>query len=100
MLHIDIICVGKLKETYLKEAVSEYTKRLSKYCVLNIIELTDEPLPSKISTSIELQIKEKEGASILRSMKKDSYVFALDLAGKSYSSEGFSEKLEQVSMRF
>lgn len=99
MVHIDIICVGKLKETYLKDAISEYSKRLSKYCVLHITELADEPLPSKCSSSIELQIKEKEGLSILRSIKKDSYVFALDLNGKSYSSEAFSKKLEAVSMR-
>ena len=46
MLHIDIICIGKLKEEYLKNAIAEYSKRLSKYCNLNIIELPDEKIPN------------------------------------------------------
>ena len=45
MLHINIICVGKIKETYLKDAITEYSKRLSKYCNLSIIELADKPIP-------------------------------------------------------
>ena len=49
MLTIKIICIGKLKETYLKCAVEEYSKRLSKYCKLNIIELPDEKIPDKIN---------------------------------------------------
>ena len=78
MIHIDIICVGKLKETYLKEAIAEYTKRLSKYCVCNMIEIADEPIPAKSNPSLDMQIKEKEGTSILRAIKKDSYVIALE----------------------
>ena len=99
MIHIDIICVGKLKETYLKEAISEYSKRLSKYCILKMIEIPDEPIPSKLSTALEVQVKEKEGITILNQLKKDSYVFALDLNGKQFSSEDFSEKLETISMQ-
>ena len=52
MVHINIICIGKLKEKYLKEAQEEYIKRLSKYCDIEIIELNDEQLPSKINNSI------------------------------------------------
>jgi len=99
MIHIDIICVGKLKEPYLKEAISEYGKRLSKYCILKIQEIPDEPLPSKMNTSLENQIKEKEGRLILNHIKKESYVFALDLAGKQFSSEEFSKKLDILSMQ-
>lgn len=97
MIHIDIICIGKIRENYLKEAMTEYEKRLSKYCVLNIVELPDEKLPNKLNDSIELEIKQKESKAILSHIKKDSYVIALDLKGKSYDSVEFSNKLQQLS---
>lgn len=97
MLHIDIVCVGKIKENYLKDAISEYSKRLSKYCILNIIELPDEKLPSKLNDSLSLDIKQKECKSILSRIKKDSYVIALDLKGKNYTSEEFSNKIQSLS---
>lgn len=90
MLHIDIVCVGKVRETYLKEAVAEYTKRLSKYCVLSIVELPDEKLPNKLNDSLALEVKQKESKAILSHIKKDSYVIALDLKGKQYSSKEFA----------
>ena len=49
MLHITLICVGKLKEDYLKSAILEYSKRLSKYCILNVVELPDEKVPTVLS---------------------------------------------------
>ena len=60
MVHINIIVVGKLKEKYLKDAIEEYSKRLTKYCKLNIIEINDEELPGKINENIINQIKKKE----------------------------------------
>ena len=60
MLNINIICVGKLKETYLKDAVNEYSKRLQKYCNLEITELADEKLPNKLNPSLISDIKNKE----------------------------------------
>ena len=59
MLTINILCIGKIKETFFKEAINEYSKRLSKYCKLNIIELNDEKIPDKSNTSIENEIKTK-----------------------------------------
>ena len=97
MIHIDIVCVGKIRENYLKEAIAEYEKRLSKYCILNIVELPDEKLPNKLNHSIELEIKQKESNAILTHIKKDSYVIALDLKGKSYDSMEFSNKIQQLS---
>lgn len=99
MLSIEIICVGKLKENYLKDAISEYSKRLSKYCKLHITELSDEKIPDKSNSSIENEIKNKECTNILNHIKKDSFVIALDLKGKSLSSEQFSEKLQELSMQ-
>lgn len=96
MLHIDIVCVGKIRENYLKDAIAEYCKRLSKYCVLTIIELPDEKLPTKLNPSLELEIKQKESKSILSHSKKDSYLIALDLNGKSYTSVEFSRKVANL----
>lgn len=98
MLNINIICVGKLKENYLKDAIQEYSKRLSKYCNLSIIEIQDEKLPNKINDSIINEVKNKECVKIINSIKKDSYVISLDLRGKQYKSEEFSEKLETIAV--
>lgn len=99
MVNINIICVGKLKEKYLKDAIDEYSKRLSKYCSLNIVEIADEKLPGKVNDSIAKDIKEKECAKILAAIKKDSYVMPLDLRGKQFTSEEFSKKLEDIPVR-
>lgn len=98
MLTIQIICVGKLKETYLKEAILEYSKRLSKYIKLDILELPDEKIPDKINNNIMDLVKTKECNNILNHLKKDSYIIALDLKGKQFSSEEFSKNLEEISM--
>ncbi len=79
MLSINVVCIGKLKETYLKEAVYEYQKRLSKYCHIQIIELLDEKLPTKLNASTILEVKQKESIRMLEQIKKDSYVICLDL---------------------
>lgn len=79
MLSINVVCIGKLKEPYLKEAVYEYQKRLSKYCHIQIIELLDEKLPTKLNASTILEVKQKESIRMLEQIKKDSYVICLDL---------------------
>lgn len=98
MLTIQIICVGKLKETYLKSAISEYAKRLSRYCKLDILELPDEKIPDRLNASLSNEIKARECNHMIRHIKKDSYVIALDLKGKQFSSEEFSSCLEDISM--
>ena len=98
MLNINIICVGKIKEKYLKDAIEEYSKRLSKYCKLNVTELTDEKIPDKLYTKLEQEIKTKECNNIINHIKKDSFIIALDLKGKEFTSEEFSKQLENISM--
>ncbi len=98
MLTITIICVGKIKEKYLKDAIDEYSKRLSKYCKLDIFELPDEKVPDKLYESIENDIKDKEADKIISHIPKNSYVIALDLTGKQYASEEFAKKIEDISM--
>ena len=97
MIHINVICVGKLKEAYLKDAINEYAKRLSKYCKINIVEVPDEPIPSNLNDKLSESIKQPEGNKIL-SFVKNSYVISLDLKGKQYTSEEFSDKLEKLSL--
>ena len=100
MLYINIVCVGKIKENYLKDAIIEYSKRLRKYCNLTITEILDEKLPNKINNSIIQQIKQKEGEKILANIKKDSYVICLDLQGKNLSSIEFSKEIQQIGIHF
>ena len=98
MLSINIICIGKIKEKFFKEAIDEYSKRLSKYCKLNILELPDEKIPDKSNLSIENEIKNKECNNIISHIKKDSYIICLDLKGKEFSSEELSKNIENISM--
>jgi len=99
MLNINIICIGKIKENYLKDAISEYSKRLSKYCKLTITQLPDEKIPEKLNNSISEEIKSKECNNILEHIKKDSYIICLDLHGSQFTSEEFSSKLQELSMQ-
>ena len=98
MLNINIVCIGKIKEDYLKDAIKEYSKRLSRYCKLTILELPDEKIPDKLNESLSNEIKNKESNSILSHIKKDSYIICLDLTGKELSSEEFSKTLENLSL--
>lgn len=98
MLHINIICIGKIKEQYLKDAIDEYKKRLGKYCMLNIVELPDEKIPNNASEKECLLVKEKEGDLILNNLKKDSHIICLDLKGKQFTSEEFADKIENISI--
>ena len=99
MLNINIVCIGKIKENYLKDAINEYSKRLRKYCKLNILELPDEKIPDKLNESISQEIKAKESNNILNHIKKDSYIICLDLKGKEFSSEEFSKNIDNLSLQ-
>ena len=98
MLHIDIICIGKIKEKFFREAIQEYTKRLSKYCILNIIELVDEKIPINVNEkNIEI-IKEKESDRMSSHIKKGSFTICLDLKGKEFTSEQFADNINSLSL--
>lgn len=98
-MNITLITVGKLKEKYLKDAISEYSKRLNRYCKLDIIELQDEKTPENASSKEEALIKEKEGEKILGCIKDNMYVISLDLNGKMLSSEEFSVFIDDLGLR-
>ncbi len=98
MLNVNIICIGSLKERYFTDAVNEYKKRLTKYCKINIIELSEEKISDKATdTHIENTLK-KEGEKILSKISKSDYVIAMCIEGKNISSEELSQKLQSISM--
>ena len=98
-MNITVISVGKLKEKYLKEAIQEYSLRLTKYCKLDIIEVPDEKAPENMSAAEEEIIKNKEGQVILKNIKDDTYVIALAIQGKQLSSEKFAELISGLGLR-
>ncbi|AGM99951.1 23S rRNA (pseudouridine(1915)-N(3))-methyltransferase RlmH [Streptococcus iniae] len=97
-MRIKIICVGKLKEKYLKDGIAEYQKRLSRFCKFEIVELADEKTPDKASSSEKDRIMEKEGQRILNKIGQRDYVIALAIEGKQLASEAFSQQLDNVSI--
>ena len=98
-MKISIICVGKIKEKFYREAIAEYSKRLSRYCKLEIIEVADEKTPDGCSTAMEEQIKAKEGERILNSLKGDEYVISLAIEGKKMDSVTFANKINNLGIQ-
>lgn len=98
-MKITIITVGKLKEKYLKDAIAEYSKRLSKYCKLEIVEVADEKTPENASEVVEDAIRSKEAERILKYVKEDAFVITLEIAGKQLTSEEFADKIEQLGVK-
>ena len=98
-MRINIVCVGKIKEKYLKLGIDEFKKRLSKYCKLDIIELDDEKAPENLSDKEMEMIKDKEGKRILAKIKDTSYVIALAIDGKSLSSEELADTINKLGIR-
>ncbi|HHY81592.1 MAG TPA: 23S rRNA (pseudouridine(1915)-N(3))-methyltransferase RlmH [Clostridiales bacterium] len=97
-MNIRIICVGKIKEKYLTQGISEYIKRLSRYAKVEIIEVEDEKAPETLSPSEEDIVKQKEGARISRHFRDGSVKIVLAIEGKAYTSEEFSAKLHQYGL--
>ena len=97
-MKITVLCVGKIKEKYLKDAISEYEKRLSRYCKLEIIEVIDEKSPEQISAKEESLIQEKEGERLLKHIREEAYVFTLEIDGKELDSVEFAKKIEGLGV--
>ncbi len=97
-MKISLICVGKLKEKYLSAGVEEYSKRLGRYCNLEIIELADEKTPDHGSNALEEMVKKKEGERILKVLKEESYCIALAIEGIQLTSEELATKLDTLGV--
>ena len=98
-MKITIITVGKIKEKYLKDAIAEYTKRLSRYCKLEILEVQDEMTPDNASDVMEDSIRAKEAERILKHVKEDAYVVTLEIGGKQLSSEELADKMDKLGVQ-
>ncbi|MFV0464908.1 MAG: 23S rRNA (pseudouridine(1915)-N(3))-methyltransferase RlmH [Lachnospiraceae bacterium] len=96
-MKISIICVGKIKEKFYKEAIEEFQKRLGRYCKLAISEVPDEKTPDRASLSEENQIRAKEGDRILKQLPNDGYVIALCIDGKQRDSADLSKYLDSLA---
>ncbi|QEA58957.1 23S rRNA (pseudouridine(1915)-N(3))-methyltransferase RlmH [Leuconostoc koreense] len=97
-MNIKLITVGKLKEKYLTEGIAEYTKRLSRFCKMQVVELIDEKTPENASEAQKNQIMAKEGERIQAKIGSRDYVIVLAIEGKQFPSEEFSQKLETVAV--
>lgn len=97
-MKIRIICVGKVKEPFFREAVEEYTKRLSKFSSVEIVELQDEKTLDGASDSLNEQVLKKEGDRILSKLKDSDYLITLEIEGKKLTSEGLADKISSVCL--
>ncbi len=97
-MKITLVTVGKIKEKFFEDAIKEYSKRLSRYCKLEVLQVADEKTPEGASEAVELQIKEKEGQRILSLIRDDAYVIALAIEGKMLDSEELAEKIEKLGV--
>ena len=97
-MNVTILCVGKIKEDFFKDAIAEYSKRLSRFCKLEIIEVKDIKIPDNASQKECEQILEKEGELLLFKLPKSGYVIPLCIEGKELSSPELAEKIDSASM--
>jgi 23S rRNA (pseudouridine1915-N3)-methyltransferase len=99
VIKISVICVGRIKEKYWTGAIEEYSKRLSRYCKLEIVELQDEKTPDQAPEAVCEQIKKKEAERILKKLDDGGFVCTLEIAGRRFSSEGFADFLESSALK-
>lgn len=97
-MNINIICVGKVKEKYIKDGINEFLKRLSVHANTKIIEVSDESAPERLSESEMEIVKNKEGDRILKHIKDSDYLISLEIKGKKLSSEVFAKKIEELQI--
>ena len=97
-MNIDILCVGKIKEKYLRDAVDEYSKRLSRYCKLNIVEVNDEKTPDEGIDSLEEKVRETEGERLARYLKDNAFIVTLEIEGSQLSSPELAKKIGDLAV--
>ncbi len=91
---IRVICVGRLKERFYEDAVSEFVKRLSRYASVEMIEVADEKAPEKLSDAQREQVKAEEGKRMLLKLDKNDFVVALAIEGKELSSPALADMMQ------
>ena len=97
-MKISIVCVGKIKESYFRDAIAEYSKRLTRYCKLEILEVADEKTPDGASEGLEDDVKAKEAERILKKLPEDAYKIILDIGGRKTDSVAFGHRIEKLGV--
>lgn len=97
-MNIKVVCIGKLKEKYWTDAIKEYSKRLGRFCNLQIVELKESRLPENPSPKDDENVKKTEGEAILGNIKKDEYVITLEINGKGLDSEELAKKIQKLTV--
>lgn len=97
-MNITVVCVGKIKEKFFTDAINEYSKRLSRFCKIDIVEVKDIKIPDNPSDKECAQVLEKEAELILAKIPKDSYIIPLCIEGKELSSPELADKIRTISM--
>lgn len=98
MPNITVISVGKIKEKFIKDALCEYEKRLSRFCKFKSVEINDRPIPDNASSSEENAVLSKEGSDILSKIDKSDFVISMCIEGKKLSSVDFAQKISDAFM--
>ena len=98
-MKITVLTVGKIKEKYLRDAIAEYSKRLSRYAKLEIIEVADEKTPDNASETVETNIKNKEAERFLKYIRDDAYLITLEIKGKQLTSEELAQKIDTLGVQ-
>lgn len=97
-MKITILCVGKVKEAFMRAAVEEYRKRLSRYVKLDVVEVADEKTPDHASEKEEMRIRSREGGQLLRRIKSEDYVIALAIEGNAHDSLSFARMIDRLGV--
>lgn len=97
-MRITILCVGKVKESFMRAAVDEYRKRLSRYVKLDVVEVADEKTPDHASEKEEMLIRGREGGQLLRRIKSEDYVIALAIEGNAHDSLSFARMIDRLGV--
>lgn len=97
-MKITIITVGKIKEKFYRDAIDEYSKRLSRYCKLDIVEVTDEKTPDNASAAETEMILRKEGERILSHVRQNTFVITLAINGKMLDSVELSKYIDSLAV--
>jgi len=97
-LKINLVCAGKIKEKYLSLGIAEFTKRLTPFCKLELLEIAEEKMPDNPSAAEKEKVLSTEGERLLRQVPKGSYLIVLDVIGQALSSEELSAKIDSLAL--
>ena len=100
MRGITIVCVGRLKEPYLREAAAEYVKRLTPYMKTEITEVADERAPETLSAAEVRKVLQREGERILQKIPEKAYVIALAIEGSERDSPAFAKHMRFLQEQY